>query len=139
MNNKKSNRYIWYLIIGIILLIVPTAVYLGFLIPAMKDEYIVLMSSAGAIGGSGMLGTHMIPEKTKYGFLFKTASKSFTLLVVITLVQSFIKELIGLAVVMILSYIVFIIMRGLYKDGKQRKQSAELAEEVARSVVEASK
>lgn len=136
---KEKKYYIWYLVVGIILLIVPSAIYLGFLIPAMKEEYLILMASGGAIGGAGMFGTQMIPDKVKFGTLFKTASKSFTLLVVITLVQTFIKELIGLAAVMIISYILFIIMRSLYQDGKQRKQSAIVAEEVARSVVEASK
>lgn len=139
MKEKKGMNPIWWLIIGIAILIIPSGIYLGFLIPAMKDEYIVLMASGGAIGGAGMFGTQMIPEKVKYGALFKTASKSFTMLVVITLVQEFIYQLLGLAAVLIVSYIIFMIMRGLYKDGKQKRQNLLLAKEVARSIAETSK
>ena len=139
MKEKKKMNPIWFLIFGIAILIIPSGVYLGFLIPQMKDEYIILMSSGGAIGGAGMFGTSMIPEKVKYGTLFKTASKSFTLLVVITLVQEFIKELIGLALVFIVSYIIFLILRGLYKDGKQARANELLAKEVARSITETTK
>lgn len=135
---EKKIHPVWFLVIGIILLIAPTAIYLGFLIPAMKEEYIILMSSGGAIGGAGLFGTSMIPEKARYGVLFKTASKSFTLLVVITLVQEFIKELIGLAAVMVVSYIIFLIMRGLYRDGKQARANTKLAKEVARGTLKAS-
>ena len=127
---KKTINPVWFLVIGIIVLIVPTAIYLGFLIPEMKEEYIILMTSGGAIGGAGLFGTSMIPDRTKYGVLFKTASKSFTLLVVITLVQDFIQELIGLAAVMIVSYIVFLIMRGLWRDGRQARQTVQLAKEL---------
>lgn len=129
----------WWLFIGIVILIVPTAIYLGFLIPQLTDEYMILMSSGGVIGGAGMFGTAMIPEKTKYGMLYKTASKSFTLLVVITLVQEFIKELIGLAAVFVVSYILFIIFKELWKNGRRAKQNHDLAEEVARSVIETAK
>lgn len=136
---KKPMNPVWFLVIGIVILIVPAAVYLGFLIPQMKDEYIILMSSGGAIGGAGIFGTQMIPDKTRYGMLFKTASKSFTLLVVITLVQEFIKELIGLAAVVIVSYIIFLVMKGLWKDGKRARENKQLAKEVSRGVIEATK
>lgn len=136
---KKGINPIWYLIIGIAILIIPAAIYLGFLIPAMKDEYIILMSSGGAIGGAGLFGTGMIPETAKYGTLYKTASKSITLLIVITLIQNFIGQILGLIAVIIASYIVFIIMRGLYKDGKRARENRALAEEISRSVIEASK
>lgn len=136
---KKSIHPVWFLVIGIAVLIIPSAIYLGFLIPAMKDEYIVLMASGGAIGGAGMFGTQMIPDKVKYGALFKTASKSFTLLVMITLVQEFMGQLIGLVATFIVSYIIFKIMRGLYKDGKQARQNVRLAKEVARGTLEAAK
>lgn len=126
----------WYLVIGIAFLIIPTAIYLGFLIPQMKDEYIILMSSGGVVGGAGMFGTGMIPDKTKYGALYKTASKSFTLLVVITLVKDFIGRLIGLAAVFVASYIIFLIFKERWKHGRRAKENSELAEEVARSITQ---
>lgn len=134
MQKKYKLKPIWYLIIGIIFLVVPTAVYLGFLIPSMKEEYIILMSSGGVLGGVGMLGTSMIPEQTKFGIIYKTASKSFTLLVVVTLVQEFIMQIIGLVAVFILSYIVFLIFKEVWKNARRAKENAELAEEVARSI-----
>lgn len=128
----------WYLVIGIAVLIIPTAIYLGFLIPQMKEEYIILLSSGGVVGSAGMFGTGMIPDKTKYGALYKTASKSFTLLVVITLVREFISQLIGLAAVFVVSYIIFLILKERWKNGKRLKENSELAEEVARVVIETS-
>lgn len=138
MRKRKINP-ILFLIIGIAILIIPGAIYLGFLIPQMSEEYIVLLSSGGVIGGAGMFGTSMITEKTKYGALYKTASKSFTLLVVITLVQEFIGELIGLAAVLIVSYILFVIFKELWKNGKRAKENSELAEEVARTLTKTTK
>lgn len=139
MEKQRKRHPGLFLFIGIIVLIVPSAIYLGFLIPGMKDEYIVLMSSGGVIGGAGLFGSSKIPDETKHGALFKTTSKAFTLLVVITLVQEFIGQLLGLAAVMIISYIIFLIMRGLYKNGKRARENAELAEEVSRSTAEALK
>lgn len=142
MDEKKQHKPmnpIWFLIIGIFILIVPTAIYMGFLIPTMKEEYQILMASGGAIGSAGLFGANMIPETAKYGTLYKTASKSMTLLVVITLVQEFIKELIGLAAVFVVSYLIFIIMKGLWKDGKRVKENKQLAKEVSRGVIEATK
>ena len=136
---KRKIKPIVYLLIGIAILVIPSAIYLGFLIPRMSEEYIVLMSSGGVIGGAGMFGTGMIPEKTKYGSLYKTASKSFTLLVVITLVHEFIKQLIGLAAVLVVSYIIFFIFKELWKNGKRAKENSELAEEIARNITEATK
>lgn len=133
MTKHKINPT-WFLIIGLVFLIVPTAVYLGFLAPRLQERYIILMSSGGVIGSAGMFGSAMIPDKTKYGTLYKTASKSFTLLVVITLVQEFIGQLIGLAAVMVGSYIVFIIFKELWKHGRRKRQDAELAKEVAQSI-----
>ena len=127
----------WYLAIGIAFLIIPTAIYLGFLIPPMKEEYIILLSSGGVVGGAGMFGTGMIPDKTKYGALYKTASKSFTLLVVITLVKDFIGQLIGLAAVFVVSYIIFLVFKERWKHAKRAKENLELAEQVTRSVTEA--
>ena len=133
--SKRKIKPIWYLIIGIAFLIIPTAIYLGFLIPRMQEEYIILMSSGGVIGSAGMFGTAMIPDKTKYGTLYKTASKSFTLLVVITLVQEFIKQLIGLAAVIVVSYIIFVVFKELWKHGRRAQENRELAKEVAESVI----
>lgn len=136
---KKKFRPIGFLIIGIIVLIVPTLIYLCFLIPQMKDEYIILMSSSGVIGGAGMFGTQMIPDKVKFGTLFKTASKSFTLLVMITLVQEFIGQLLGLIITFLISFIIFLVMKELWKDAKRAKQDQNLAAEVARSITETTK
>lgn len=130
--DKRKISPVWFLVIAIALLIIPAAVYLAFLIPRLKDEYIVLISSGGVIGGAGLFGASMIPEKTKMGALFKTASKSFTLLVVITLVQDFIKQLIGLAAVLTVSYILFIIFKELWKNARRKRENTELAEEIAR-------
>lgn len=135
--SKSKFRPIGYMIFGIMFLLIPSAIYLGFLIPAMKDEYTVLMASGGCIGGAGMFGANMIPDKVKFGTLYKTAAKSFTLLTVITLVKDFIPQIIGLIATAIVSYIIFIIFRELYRNGKRREQSAELAQEITRSVVEA--
>lgn len=134
--SKRKMHPVWYLVIGIVILLVPSAIYLGFLIPQLTDEYIILMSSGGVIGGTGMFGSSMIPEKTKFGTLYKTASKSFTLLVVIALVQEFIAELIGLAVVFVVSYIIFLIFKELWKNGKRAKENGELAEEIARGIAQ---
>lgn len=136
---RKAIKPIWWLIIGICILIIPTGIYLGFLIPQMKDEYIVLMSSGGAIGSAGLFGANMIPETAKFGTLYKTASKAMTMLVVITLVQDFIGQLLGLVAVFAVSYIVFLIMRGLWKDGKQARANLLLAKEVSRNTAEAVK
>lgn len=136
---KKPIHYNWWLVIGLVILIVPAAIYLGFLIPQMSAEYIVLMSSGGIIGSAGVTACAYIPETAKFGTLYKTATKSFTLLMVITLVQDFIGLLIGLAAVLIVSYIIFLIMRSKYRNGKRRKQDTELAEKVARSVTQATK
>lgn len=133
---KRKMRPIGFLIIGIVILIVPTAVYLCFLVPKLQDEYAILMASGGVIGGSGMFGSSMISEKTRWGAIFKTASKSFTLLVVVTLVREFIKPLIGLAAVLIVSYIVFLIFKELWKDGRRKEQDVNLAKEIARAASE---
>ncbi len=133
MNSRKIAP-VWFLVMGIAILIIPTGIYLGFLIPQLKDEYIILLSSGGVIGGGGMFGASMIPDKTKYGALYKTASKSFTLLVVITLVREFIAELIGLAAVFIVSYIIFLIFKEIWKNGKRSKENSDLASEVARNI-----
>ena len=136
---KKGMNPNWFLVIGICILIIPAAIYLGFLIPRMKDEYIALMSSGSGLGGAGAFGTYMIPETAKFGTLYKTASKSITMLVVITLVKDFIGQLLGLALVFIISYIVFLIMRSRWKDGKRKRENADIANSVSQGVIEALK
>lgn len=133
-----SKRYIWFLVSAILVLIVPTVVYLFFLIPKMKEEYIILMASSGVIGSGGMYGASIIPDKVKFSSLFKTSARAFTLLTVVTLVEQFIGQLIGLAVTIILSYIAFKIFMEAYRGGKQKRQNAELAREIARSIDETS-
>lgn len=131
---KKPFNPVWYLVIGLCILLIPAGIYLGFLIPSMSEEYNILMASGGAIGSAGLFGANMIPETAKYGTLYKTASKSMTMLVVITLVQNFIGRLIGLIAVVIISYIIFLIFKGKWKDGRQDRQNVKLAKEVARSL-----
>ena len=126
---------ILYLIIGIIILIVPTAIYLCFLIPAMSETYNVLMASGGVIGGAGFYGASRIPKEIKYSGLFKLAANSFTILTIITLVQEFALQLIGLVAVFIISFIAFIILKGAWKNGRQRLKDEHLATEVARNIV----
>lgn len=130
---------IWFLIIGIFILIVPTVIYLCFLIPKLTEEYNILMASGGVIGGAGLYGTTKIPEKVKYGSLFKLAANSFTILTVLTLVQEFIMELIGLVAVFVVSFIIFQILKEAWKNGRRKKENAELAEEIARSITETTK
>lgn len=136
---KKPFNPVWFLVIGICILIIPTAIYMGFLIPSMSEEYAIMMGSGAGLGGTGLFATGLIPETAKYGTLYKTASKATTLLVVITLVQNFIGRLIGLAAVFAVSYIVFLVMRGLWRDGRKRKEDERLAKEVARSTAQAVK
>lgn len=131
---------IWLiLVLAIIILLAPSIIYLCFLIPKMKEDYIVLMSSSGVIGSGGMYGASIIPEKTKYSSLFKTATRAFTLLVVITLIQDFLPQIIGLIAVLITSYIIFKILLEVYKSAKRRKENGELANQIARSIVENTK
>lgn len=133
---KKPFNPVWFLVIGIFILIAPTAIYMGFLIPAMSEQYAILMGSGAGVGGVGMFATGLIPDTAKYGTLYKTASKATTLLVVITLVQNFIGQIIGLAAVFAVSYIIFMIMRGLWRDGRRKRQDEYLAKEVARSTAQ---
>lgn len=129
------NKYpIIILLIGIAVLIIPTSVYLCFLIPEMKEEYIILMSSGGVIGAGGMYGANMIPDKVKFSALYKMSARSFTLLTVFTLIQEFYLQILFLVVVFIISFIIFSILKEWYKNAKRRKQNAELAKEIARNL-----
>ena len=129
-----KKKYIWFLVSAIFVLVVPTVVYLFFLIPKLEDEYIMLMSSGGVIGGAGMYAANAIPDKVRFSSLFKTSARSFTILTVTILVEKFINELIGLAVTIILSYIAYKILMEVYRDRKRSQQSTELAQEIARNI-----
>lgn len=129
-----KKKYIWFLVLGIFILIVPTAIYLGFLIPRLSEEYNVLMASGGVIGGSGMYGTTKIPEKTKYSGMYKLASTSFTLLTVITLVEKFIMQIVGVVALFIVCFIAYKIFLEAYRNGRRRYENAELAKEISRSI-----
>ena len=129
-----KKKYIWFLVSAIFVLVVPTVVYLFFLIPKLEDEYIMLMSSGGVIGGAGMYAANAIPDKVRFSSLFKTSARSFTILTVTILVEKFINELIGLAVTIILSYIAYKILMEVYHDRKRSQQSTELAQEIARNI-----
>ena len=130
---------IWYLIIGIFILVAPTVIYLGFLIPQLTEAYNVLMASGGVIGGAGFYAASKIPEKLKYSGLIKLSANSFTVFTILTLVNQFIMKIIGLAAVFVVSFIIFQILKGAWKNGKRKKENAELAEQITRSVAESSK
>lgn len=127
---------VFYLILAITVLIVPTVVYLCFLVPKLSEEYNVLMSSAGVIGGAGMYGASKIPEKIKFSGMFKLASNAFSIMAVTLLVEKFIIQLIGLVAVFIVSFIAYKILLEVYKNGRRRKQNSELAREITRNTSE---
>ena len=127
---------IWYLIIAIAVLVIPTTIYLCILVPKLSEEYNILMSSGGVIGGAGLYGASKIPDKVKYGGLFKTAANSFTILTVTVLVEEFIIELVGLVAVFVVCFITFKILVEVWKNARRRKEDRELAREIARSVNE---
>ena len=125
-----------YLLIGIGILIVPTLIYLIFLVPKLTEEYNVLMASGGVIGSAGLYGAQKIPEEFKYGKLFKLAANSFTVMIVITLVNKFIMKIIGLIAVFIVSFIIFMVLKGAWKNGRRRNENNELAKEISRNIAE---
>ena len=130
---------IWYLVIGISVLIIPTLIYLFFLIPQLSEEYNTLMASGGVIGGAGLYGASKIPDKVKYGGLFKTAANSFTILTTILLVEEFIVELVGLVAVFVVCFITFKILVEVWKNARRQNENKQLATEIARSFNENSK
>ena len=131
-----KNHPIFYLMIGIFVLIVPTLIYLCFLVPKLSEAYNVLMASAGVVGGAGMYGASKIPEKIKSGSIFKLAANSFSIFVVVTLVQQFIWEIMGLVAVFIVCFIIFKIMVEAWRNARTRKQARETATEVARAITQ---
>lgn len=134
-----KRRYIIFLVVGIVILVVPTTVYLCFLLPQMKEQYIVLMASGGVVGGTGIYGVRAIPDKIKYSGLFKLSAKAFTLLTISALVEQFYSQIIGLVIVAVISFIIFKILLEVYRDRRQAYRDARLAREVARSVNEITK
>ena len=130
---------IWYLIIGITILIVPTFTYLCFLVPKLSEEYNILMASGGIIGGAGMYGVNQIPDKLKYSSMFKLAGNAFTILTIAILIEKFLTQIIFLIALFIVCFIIFTIFKEKWRDGKQRKQNDELAKEIARNITENTK
>ena len=130
---------IWYLVIGMFILIVPSVIYLFFLVPQLTDEYKVLMASAGIIGGGGMYGAELIPDKMKFASMYKLAGKAFTLLTITTIVEKFIIQLVGLAATMVVSYIVFYVLKEVWKNARRKLENEQLAGQITRSINEASK
>lgn len=129
-----KNHPVWYLVIAIFILVVPTTIYLIFLVPCLTEEYNVLMASSGVIGGSGMTAANYIPESWDKSKLLKLAARSFTILTVITIVEKFIIQLVGLVATFILSYILFKIFVGVWKNARRQKEHRELANEITRNV-----
>lgn len=134
----NKHPFIW-VILGIIILVVPTIVYLCFLVPKLNETYNILMTSGGIISTSGFYGASKIPETWKSASLFKLAANSFTALITITIVQEFLPQLIGLVFVIVVSFILFKFCIGRYKDGRRKLENRELAEQIARSIAETSK
>lgn len=129
----KKRPYL-FLIIGITFLLVPTVVYLAFLTPLLTEEYNMLITSGGVIGGVGYFASSKIPETFKYSGLFKMASNSFTTLIIATLVKDFIMEIIFLVVTIVLSIIVFRIFLELFRYYRRRLENADLAETISRNL-----
>lgn len=123
-----------YLIVGIAFLVVPTTIYLIFLVPKLSEQYNVLMASGGVLGGFGYIGAEKIPSSIKYSSLFKTASRSYTTLIVCMLIQDFLPQIIGLVATIITSVIIFLIFKGVYNNAKRKLENRELANEIARSI-----
>lgn len=125
---------IWILLIGIFILIVPVSIYLGFIIPKLEERYIILTASSGMVSGAGMGAAMAVPEKWKYSSLYKLSIKSATLLIASTLVNEFYIHLIGVIATFIVSYIIYRILKGVWKNERRRKENRELAEEIARNI-----
>lgn len=134
-----KKRYIWIAIIAYIVLIVPTVIYLCWLIPNLTAEYNTMLASGGMIGGAAFYGASKIPDTVKFSGLFKTASRSYTLLIISILVKEFYIECVALFAIIISCYIVFKILKGIYYDRKRRFENKQLAREISSSLNERSK
>lgn len=127
---------ILYKLLGLFFLIIPTVIYLIFLVPQLSEEYNILMSSAGILGGSGFYASSKIPETFETSGLIKLASKSFTLFVVVSLVEKFIMQILFLCVTIVISYIVYKIFDIIYKKKKKVLEDEQLANKITSSIVE---
>lgn len=125
-----------YLIIGIIILIVPTLTYLCFLVPKLSYEYNTLMASGGIVGGIGFFGASKIPENIKFGSIYKLAANSFSTFVVAVIIQKFFWDIAGLLITFIVSFIIYKIFLEVYKNARRRKEARQISEEVTRNIVE---
>lgn len=130
---------IWFLIIGIFILIIPTVVALCIVIPQMQERYVILMSSGGIITGSGMFGASKIPDKVKYSGLYKLSANAFSLMTGILLVKEFIIEILMIATIFIASFIIYKVLKEAWKDGKRKLEIDELAGKISQGVNQSSK
>lgn len=125
---------IWYLIIGIFILIVPTVIALCIVVPQMQERYTVLMASGGVITGSGLFGASKIPDKVKYSGMYKLSANAFSIMTGILLVQEFIIEILMIATIFIASFIIYRILKEAWKDGKRKLEIDELAGKISQGV-----
>lgn len=130
-----KKRPIWFLIIGIFILIVPTLIYLCILVPQLKEEYSVLLASGGVIGGSGYYGASRISDKIRYSSLYKLSCNAFTTLTLITLVEKFIMQLVFLVATFIVSFIIYKILKETYKKYRRLKENGELANQISQAII----
>lgn len=124
----------WYMVIGIAILVIPSVCYLFWLVPQLSEEYNVLMASGGIIGTSGLYLSDKIPESWNHSKILKFVSKSFTMLTFMTLVEKFWTKIVVLLIIVVFSVSAYVIFKEVYKNAKRRIENAELAAEVARSV-----
>lgn len=133
-----KKKYILIAIIAYFVLIVPTVIYLCWLIPRLTAEYNTMLASGGMIGGAAFYGASKIPDTIKFSGLFKTASRSYTLLIISILVKEFYIECVALFAIIISCYIVFKILKGMYYDRKRQFENKQLAREISSSLNERS-
>ena len=131
-----KKRPFLYLVLGVFFLIVPPVIYLCFLVPQLKEEYNVLLASGGVLGGFGYYGASKIPDKIKYGGVFKTAARAYTTVVLSTLVQEFLPKILIFIAILVTSFIIYLISKELYKNGKRKLENKELAEQISRGFAE---
>lgn len=125
---------IWYMVIGIAILVIPSVCYLFWLVPQLSEEYNVLMASGGIIGTSGLYLSDKIPDGWNHSKILKFISKGFTMLTFMTLVEKFWTKIVILLVIVIFSVSAYVIFKEVYRNAKRRIENTELATEVARSV-----
>lgn len=129
-----KNKYNYYLVFGIIILIVPTFIYLYILVPQLKEEYTSLLASGGIIGAGGYSGGYLIPAGTKRASLLKLTTNIFTTLIISMVVQEFINEIFFLVVTFVVSFIIFLILKSVYKEKKEIARDERLAKTIKESI-----